>query len=581
MCAAVLLAAALLGLVTLAWAGGDGESLEKAPAASVRQVPNFYLPDAEGTLRALSDYRDKRFVVVTFLGTQCPIGNKYLPILMDLQDRYADQGVQVLAINAHPGDTAEAIAAHALEYKLTLPVLIDAEQRVMAAFGATRMAETFVLDDRGRVRYRGRIDDRFGYRTDRAEPTRHDLEEALKELLAGGEVSVPVTETAGCLLTALDAPPPPAPVTYSEQVSRIIQEKCQKCHHPGTAAPFSLLTYDDAVNWSAMIKEVVHDRRMPPWHADPRHGSFSNDRRLAQSEIDALLAWVDGGTPLGDESRLPPPREYADGWTIGKPDVIFEMPETVTVPASGVVPYQYYTTETKFDEDVWISAAEARPGNRAVVHHIIVFYRGPEEDSGRLGQNWIAATAPGDMPLVLPPGVGRKIPAGSTLVWQMHYTPTGKEETDRSQVGLVFYKGDQPPDREAETHGIADHRFRIPPGEAHHQVESNMTIPRDAYLLSFMPHMHLRGKDFEYRATFPDGRSEVLLSVPRYDFNWQSTYRLAEPLLLPRGTRIDCVAHFDNSSGNPANPDPAETVRWGDQTWEEMMIGYIDYYWAE
>jgi len=375
------------------------------------------------------------------------------------------------------------------------------------------------------------------------------------------------------------------PITYSKQVARILQNKCQTCHHAGTAAPFAISSYDDAVSWGETFREVISEKRMPPWHADPRYGKFSNDRRLTKEEADAIDAWVETGMPKGDPKDLPAPRTYVDGWMIGKPDVIFELPEEQRIPAAGVVPYQYFVTPTNFKEDVWIEAAEARPGNRGVVHHIIVSYRNPKnkdrQDGRGIGDGMIVGTAPGDMPLILPPGVARKIPAGSDLVWQMHYSPNGKEAKDRSQVGLIFYKGKEPPKRNAQTRGITNADFAIPAGTANHLVESEWIVPRDALLLSFMPHMHLRGKDFEYRAVFPDGRTEVILSIPRYDFTWQTSYRLAEPLRLPKGTKIECTAHFDNSAGNPANPDPKIEVRWGDQTWEEMMIGWIDYVWEQ
>jgi hypothetical protein len=375
-------------------------------------------------------------------------------------------------------------------------------------------------------------------------------------------------------------------VTYAKDVSRILQNKCQTCHHAGTSAPFTLANYDDAVHWSATIREVISANRMPPWHADPHYGKFSNDRRLPKEEKDAILAWISGGMPLGDKHDLPEPKHYADGWVIGKPDVIFELPEEQTVPASGVVPYQYFVTPSNFKEDVWVEAAEARPGNRAVVHHIIVSYRDPKlsgrQQSGRgIGDGSIVGTAPGDMPLILPPGVAVRIPAGAELVWQMHYTPNGKEGKDKSQVGLVFYKGKEPPKRFAQTRGAMNTNFAIPPGDSNYKVESDWIVPRDLLLLSFMPHMHLRGKDFQYTATYPDGRTEVILNVPHYDFAWQTAYRLAQPLKLPKGTKVHCTAHFDNSSANPANPDPKKEVTWGDQTWEEMMIGWMDYVWEQ
>jgi mono/diheme cytochrome c family protein len=377
------------------------------------------------------------------------------------------------------------------------------------------------------------------------------------------------------------------PITYAKQVSRILQDRCQTCHHAGTAAPFSLLTYKDAVHWSGSIREAVSEKRMPPWHADPRYGHFGNDRRLPKEELDTLLAWIDNGMDKGDDKDLPPARTYADGWVIGQPDVVFELPEAQTVPATGVVAYQYFTTPTHFKEDVWVQAAEARPSNRGVVHHIIVWARDPKnkDRSGRanngMNDNFIVGTAPGDMPLLLPPGVARKIPAGAELVWQMHYTPNGKEAKDKSQVALIFYKGKEPPKAIAQTRGIMNPQFAIPAGDPNYLVESEWVAPRDTLLLSFMPHMHLRGKDFEYRAEYPDGRKEILLSVPHYDFAWQTSYRLAEPVLLPKGTKLHCIAHFDNSSANPANPDPKKEVTWGDQTWEEMMIGWIDCIWKQ
>jgi hypothetical protein len=374
-------------------------------------------------------------------------------------------------------------------------------------------------------------------------------------------------------------------VTYANQVSRLIQDKCQTCHHPGTAAPFSLLTYQQVTSWADTIREVVTEKRMPPWHADPRYGRFSNDRRLSQEQIDTLVDWLDHGMPKGDDKDLPPARDYADGWVIGKPDVIFEMPAEQTVPASGVVPYQFFTTPTHFKEDTWVQAAEARPGNRSVVHHIIVSFRDPKsKDRQRgsgIGDGFIVGTAPGDMPMILPPGVARKIPAGAELVWQMHYTPNGKEQKDRSQVGLIFYKGKEPPRYNAQTRGIMNPGLKIPAGATNHLVESEWVVPRDMRVLTFMPHMHLRGKDFEYRAEYPDGRKEILLSVPHYDFAWQTMYREGKDLRLPKGTRIHCTAHYDNSAANLANPDPKKEVTWGDQTWEEMMIGWVDFVWEQ
>ncbi|HEX4000803.1 MAG TPA: redoxin domain-containing protein [Pirellulales bacterium] len=545
-----------------------------------RRVSNFVVKDAGGQTKSLADYADKQAVVLVFVSSQCPIANEYLPIIEELAKKFADRSVQFLTVYSSPSDTAEKVAAQQKQFKLTLPALFDHDQQVLESVGAERTAEAFVLDARGVIRYHGRIDDRYGYEYHRDTPKRNDLEIAINELLEHKKVSISSTSAQGCLFGHCErglADRTKGKVTYCNQVVRVLQDKCQSCHRPGTAAPFSLLEPAAAMHWSEMIREVVLQRRMPPWHADPRFGQFSNDRRLSQEQLDTLVAWVDAGTPMGDKSQLPPRREFAEGWTIGKPDVVFELPREVTVPASGTVPYQYFETPTNFKQDMWVQAAEARPGNRAAVHHIIAFYRDPNGSKHRIEDQWIAGTAPGDMALVLPPGVGRRIPAGATIVWQVHYTPTGKEEKDRSQLGLIFCKGPEPPKYNVATHGIGNHRFLIPPGDANFEVDAEMKLPQDVTILSFMPHMHLRGKDFLYRAVYPDGHSETLLSVPRYSFAWQSNYRCAKPIHLPKGTRLECVAHFDNSADNPANPDPTKAIRWGDQTWDEMMIGYVDY----
>jgi hypothetical protein len=371
-------------------------------------------------------------------------------------------------------------------------------------------------------------------------------------------------------LDANEAAPDVGKVTYTADISAILRDKCQGCHSPGQIAPFSLLTYDQACRWKLAIKEVVAARRMPPWHADPRHGVFSNDRGLTPRQRASLLAWVDQGTPLGE------PDAFRMGWTIGSPDAVFTMTEPFTVPAQGVLSYQKFRVPTNFGRDVWVQALEARPGNRKVVHHVCVYLDGktPNEE-GKAERPELVCYAPGDLPSIFPPGTAKLVPAGATLVIEVHYTPVGVAASDQSSVGMIFAR--EPVKRRAVTKGISDKGLVIPPGAKDYEARSSFTFPFDARLLSLSPHMHLRGKDFRYTATYPDGRSEILLSIPSYDFAWQSVYRLATPKAMPRGTRIDCLAHFDNSPDNPNNPDPKAEVRWGDQTWDEMMIGYIDY----
>jgi hypothetical protein len=331
----------------------------------------------------------------------------------------------------------------------------------------------------------------------------------------------------------------------------------------------SLMSYREVRPWARSIREKVVTKEMPPWHADPNHGEFLNDRRLTQKEIDTVTAWVDQGAPEGNPKDLPAAPSFPDGWNIGKPDAIYKLPEPYPVPAAGVVEYKYFTVPTNLTEDKWVTAAEIRPGERGVVHHVIVFVGTAGE------QRLLVGYAPGEQPAISPPGLARKLPKGSNLVFQVHYTPNGTATKDQSYVGLVFSK--EPPKRELLTRPVLNGRFVIPPGDPNYKVESSYTFSQDSQIHSLMPHMHLRGKDFQYKLTYPDGTSKIILSVPKYDFAWQSYYMLKEPVAAPKGTRMDCLAHFDNSTNNKFNPDPTKEVRWGDQTWEEMMIGWMVY----
>jgi len=370
-----------------------------------------------------------------------------------------------------------------------------------------------------------------------------------------------------------------APVTFTKDVAPIIYEKCAACHRPGEIAPMALLNYKQVRPWARSIREKVLDRSMPPWHADPAHGKFKNDRALSKKEIDTIVAWVDGGAKEGTAKDLPPLPEFHEGWRMGKPDVILTMDKEFDVPSEGAVRYQYFYIPTNFKEDRWIQAAEVRPGNPSVVHHVIVFVVGADVLSrrGLMRDNisGLVGTAPGEEPMVLPDGIGRKVKAGSTLVLQMHYTPNGTPQKDKTSVGLIFSR--KPVEKEM-VGGVAMNRFfAIPAGADNHEVRSTYTFKEDARIMHLMPHMHLRGKDYQFKLIYPDGDSKVLLSVPRYDFNWQTRYELSEPVFAPKGSRVECIAHFDNSAKNKWNPDPTKIIRWGQQTWDEMMIGFIGF----
>jgi peroxiredoxin len=570
----------LLGLAAVAVAGvGRTESPQAAPAGTIEP---FTLPTADGKPWSLPDAKQAPVVVVVFTGTACPINTAFFPTLAKLHKEFSPKGVAFIAVNANVQDTAERTAAHAKANGLPFPVLKDERQLIADRFGAKVTPEAFVLDSGRTVRYRGRIDDQFGFGYKRPAPTRRDLAEAIDELFAGKAVSKPVTEVEGCDIARVAAPKAGATVTFSKDVAGILQKNCQECHRDGQIGPMPLVTYDDAAPWAEMIRRVVKDGRMPPWHADPHFGTFANNRSLSAAEKQTLLAWIDQGCPQGDPKDLPPAKHFAEGWRIGQPDLVVTMPKAYKVPAETGprgVPYRYFEVKTNFDKDMWVQAVEAKPGAREVVHHIVVFvtdggdFRQNGED--RAGDGFLVGYAPGDMPSVFPPGHAKKIAKGKTLLFQMHYTPNGTAQEDRSSIGLIFAK--EPPKYEVRSRGVMNPRFEIPPGDANYKVEATSTFRKDTLLVSLLPHMHLRGKDFQYEVVFPDGRRETLLSVPKYDFNWQSNYRLAEPLTMPAGTRIECTAHYDNSAANKNNPNPQEPVRWGDQTWEEMMVGFVDY----
>jgi peroxiredoxin len=557
---------------------------DKTSAGSEKKLPAFTLTDPRDQKRvSASDFKSAKALVLVFVGTECPINNAYMLRLADLHKEYAAKGVQFLAVNSNLQDTPDRVAAHAKKHGLPFPVVKDAGNVLADQLEAKRTPEVFIFDAKGVVCYQGRIDDQFGVGFQRAKATRRDLAVALDELLAGKGVSQPTTSAPGCLIARAAKPKSAGTITYAKEVSRIMQNRCQECHRPEAIGPMALLKYEDAAAWSETIREVIEEKRMPPWHADPRIGTFANDRSLSPAERSTLLAWVDQGCPRGDDADLPPPREFVPGWRIGKPDLVLSMPEEFDVPAEapkGGIPYQHIEVDPGFKEEMWIERAESRVGAGPVVHHIVVFVVPPGlKFIPKTGNAPVlCGTAPGDLPLILPEGYGKRIPVGSKFIFQMHYTPNGVAVKDRSSLGLVFCK--KKPDYRVMTMPVANPAIRIPPGEPNYKLDSlPFTFTEDGHILSIMPHMHLRGKDFRVDVEYPDGKKETILSVPRFEFGWQSVYRFTEPRKIPKGSKIHCIAHFDNSAKNLNNPDPTKEVFWGDQTWEEMMIGWLEFHW--
>ncbi len=333
---------------------------------SGKVIADFTLKDTQGKAVSLAQFKDKKAVVLVFVGTECPVNNFFLPRLNELHKEFALRGVQFLAVNANRQDTPPRIAEHAKKHALAFPVLRDELNKVADLVGAKRTPEAVLLDGERKVRYQGRIDDQFGIGYQRNQPTRRDLAEAINEVLAGKQVSVPSTTVAGCYIARVSVPKQGA-VTYAKHVSRIVQNRCQECHRPGHIGPMALLTYSDVSAWAETIREVVQENRMPPWHADPRFGKFSNDRSLSKEDRETLLTWIEQGCPRGDEKDLPPAKEYVPGWRIGKPDVVLHMPVEYAVPAvapKGGIPYQYFSVKTDFPEDRWVERAESQPGRR-------------------------------------------------------------------------------------------------------------------------------------------------------------------------------------------------------------------------
>jgi peroxiredoxin len=545
-------------------------------------IGDFALRDHQGVVHRLSDRRDHRAVVVVFLGVDCPLAKLYAPRLGAMARAFEKRGVAFLAVAPNRHDSRADLARYARQHALPFPLLKDVGHAIADRFAAQRSPEVFVLDARRAVRYRGRIDDQYTTGGHRPRATRQDLKEALEEVLAGKPVRVPLTPAGGCPISRARPPKPASTVTYHRDVAPILQKRCQVCHRPGQVAPFALTSFKEARAWAGAICEVVEDGRMPPWSADPRHGKWANDPSLTAAEKQALRAWARGRCPEGDPKDAPPKAKFPTGWSIPGPDLVVQMPDSFTVPAEGVIEYQYFVVDPGFTEDRWVRAAQIMPGNRAVVHHCNVFLQPPGSTdptdvrpAGALGSYCLTMTAPGTPPMIFGDGLAKRIPAGWKLVFVVHYTAIGSVQKDRTRLGLTF-ADPKTVKKEVATQLMFDLDLAIPPGAANHEVSQTWAVQRDVDLLALFPHMHLRGKSFRYTAIHPDGSEEILLDVPRYDFNWQHRYVFAQPKRLPAGSRLRCTAVYDNSTDNAANPDPAVTVRAGPQSWDEMFNGYFD-----
>ncbi|MCS6775161.1 MAG: redoxin family protein [Chloroherpetonaceae bacterium] len=546
--------------------------------------------------------------VYLFLATECPVANGYTPRILALEKAYRERGVRFFAVYPNAHEPVSVVARHARERGYTFPVVKD-NGTLARALGATMTPEAVLVDRQGMVRYRGRIDDN----RDPAKVRQRDLQEALSAVLEGRRVARPTAPAYGCaiLFDTKPAKTQEARVTYARDVAPILQQNCLVCHRQGEVAPFALETYAQARVWARQIKIYTQNRRMPPWRANS-NGEFHNERRLTDQQIATLAAWVDAGAPPGDLKQTPPPPKFPSGWQLGEPDVVLEMPETYEVPAEGRDVYRCFVIPTGFTEDRWVTGVEVRPGNRAVVHHVIGYldrsgrarqldaadpgpgYNNPTPGNvpGFVPVGMLAGWAPGNAPQVMPPGVGMLVPRGADLVLEVHYHMNGKPEKDRTKIGLHFAKG--PIEKAMHTMAVLTTSIRIPPGEANHVIRTNnivylpdainpmfrmgLSLGQDITVLSVMPHMHLIGRSMKVRAILPDGSERLLVDVPDWDFNWQMTYVFKQPVRLPRGTRLEVEARYDNSSSNPFNPNtPPKEVRYGEQSTDEMCVAFLNY----
>ncbi len=519
---------------------------------------------------------ETRLTVVCFLGTECPMVKLYVGRLREIADRFGGDGVQVIGIDSNRQDSVEDVSRYIDEQQVRFPILRDDGNIIADDFGAARTPEVFLVDSKLNVIYRGCIDDQYSPGVSRSKADREHLIVAIGEWLSGKPVEIPQVEATGCMIGRVTEVRADATVTFSNQVSRVFHKHCVECHRPDEIGPFSLTDFDEASGWGETIVEVIDNGRMPPWHATDGLAPLENTRHMPDADKQLVRDWVVAGMPKGDVAELPTLPEFPTGWRLPRePDVVFEMAEKpFEVPADGVVEYQYFVVDPDFREDVWIATAEVAPGNRRVVHHSIVFVR-PPESRGMWGIGWLGAYVPGQSAPKLLPGHATFVPAGSKLVFQQHYTPTGRVESDTTKIGIVFAKAGEVT-HHVYTLASLDQEFEINPGESAHAVKSRLeNFSPNAKLLAVSPHMHYRGKSYRLSRTNPDGTSQLLVDVPGYDFNWQHSYQFAEPVLLREVQSLSSEFVFDNSPANPFNPDPKEYVTWGDQTWEEMAVSFL------
>jgi peroxiredoxin len=566
------------------------------------KIGNFTLKDSAGKAFSLHDIKDAKAIVVVFLSFDCPNSTGYAPTLAEMAKKYESQGVRFVGVCPCDDPPAE-IEKHGKEFALPFPVFRDDKFAAADAFKADITPEAFVVEGQFyQLRYRGRIDDGFAGRLKKnINITKHDLKQAIDEMLAGKNVSVPVTEAVGCaIIRETPTPKLAGEINYTKHVAPIIQQQCQTCHRPGEVGPFSLMTYKQAVNWAKDIKDYTQRREMPPWKV-AEGSAFKNERKMSEKDIETLAKWVDAGCPQGDPKDAPPPVQFTSGWQLGEPDLVLSADADFQLGASGRDLFRCFVLPTNLTEDKYIRAIEVRPSNARVVHHTLNFIdtagrarkleqtekdRVKKEGEMDLGPGYsmsmgigflpsgaIGGWAPGQLPYVLPKDSYWSLPKGSDVVVQVHYHRNGRVEKDRTQIGIYFAK--EKPAKRLESL-VLPGRFLFVPVGNDFVVKGNIVVDQDCDLHTVMPHMHMLGKSIKVTMTPPDGQPSTLINIKEWDYNWQETYFFKETIPVKAGTKFDVEAHFDNSAANPKNPNnPPKTVPFGEQTTNEMCFVFF------
>jgi len=539
------------------------------------QVEKVTFKDIHFLPRTLEDLGQAKVYVLAFTTAECPMVQRYMPRLKELSSQYKDKGVQFVAVNVGSDDGIKEVAYEALKYESEFPFVKDFDGECARALGADRTAQVVILDSEKRIRYRGRVDNQYRLSGVKPAPDRADLKEAIEDVLAGRKVRVKETTVDGCAINFRGPARPNRALTFAKDVAPLLNKHCVQCHRPGTEAPFALTTYEKAAAKARTIAEVVSEQRMPPWFAHPAFGKFVNERSLTSEERETIVQWALGDKAAGDLSTAPKPPVFSDTkWAIGEPDLVITASKEEKLPATGYIPYRYVVLPYVFPHDTWVQGIQIMPSNPRVVHHanlaFVSMSKGWDED-----HNFLTGKVPGGLNVDLNSGMAMKIPKGVSLIYQIHYVTTGKEETDQISVGLRFAK--EPIQKQVRYKIIGDYKFKIPPGEPAWPVAAQKELECDATGIGLFSHMHLRGKDSSFFAHYPDGKSETLLVLPNYSFDWQLSYVWAGGHQFPKGTKIECSSHFDNSRFNPFNPNPGATVTNGPQTHDEMMQGFFFY----